>query len=354
MRRILCILLILTVITTTAIAQRSGRSARSSSSSSRRTSSSTRVVNVRGYTRKDGTYVRPHKRTAPNNTKLDNWSTKGNVNPYTGEPGTIDPYPENGSRNAASPISVNSSSEDYSLTNQDVINMVRRGLATEDIKSIVIEAQTAFDTSVPALLELKRAGVPDEVILEMTKRETTTVVAAEPLPVPMNTNATSVALKLASPEVRGFRLGMNISSILKRFEKDLHVIDRGLGLRTVNIYPSLYAINADEFKGINEISLEFTDERLSAFDVRYDSSVRWTNANEFYRAVCEGLGLQFIPNSTRNFRDVYEENHSDFVIRIEYNFGIMPELHIFSPSAKQLIEKRRTDEELRKRQAFRP
>jgi hypothetical protein len=48
-------------------------------------------VHVRGYTKKDGTYVAPHERTAPNNTTLDNYSTKGNVNPYTGKPGTKDP-----------------------------------------------------------------------------------------------------------------------------------------------------------------------------------------------------------------------------------------------------------------------
>lgn len=45
-------------------------------------------VRVDGYTRKDGTYVAPHNRTAPNQTKNDNWSTKGNVNPYTGKEGT--------------------------------------------------------------------------------------------------------------------------------------------------------------------------------------------------------------------------------------------------------------------------
>jgi hypothetical protein len=47
---------------------------------------------VRGYTRKDGTYVAPHRATNPNSTRSDNWSTKGNVNPYTGKEGTIDPY----------------------------------------------------------------------------------------------------------------------------------------------------------------------------------------------------------------------------------------------------------------------
>lgn len=47
---------------------------------------------VRGYVTKSGTYVAPHHATNPNDTKLDNWTTKGNVNPYTGKPGTVDPY----------------------------------------------------------------------------------------------------------------------------------------------------------------------------------------------------------------------------------------------------------------------
>lgn len=46
------------------------------------------AVHVNGYTRKDGTYVAPHMRSSPNGTTADNYSTKGNVNPYTGEPGT--------------------------------------------------------------------------------------------------------------------------------------------------------------------------------------------------------------------------------------------------------------------------
>jgi hypothetical protein len=47
-------------------------------------------VSVKGYFRKDGTYVAPHMRSAPNATASDNWSSKGNVNPYTGKPGTKD------------------------------------------------------------------------------------------------------------------------------------------------------------------------------------------------------------------------------------------------------------------------
>lgn len=45
-------------------------------------------VRVRGYYRKDGTYVRPHYRSRPDGIFSNNWSTKGNVNPYTGAVGT--------------------------------------------------------------------------------------------------------------------------------------------------------------------------------------------------------------------------------------------------------------------------
>jgi hypothetical protein len=45
-------------------------------------------VQVKGYKRKDGTYVAPHVRSSPNKTTADNYSTKGNVNPYTGKAGT--------------------------------------------------------------------------------------------------------------------------------------------------------------------------------------------------------------------------------------------------------------------------
>ena len=45
-------------------------------------------VYVQGYTRKDGTHVEGYYRSAPNSTTSDNFSTYGNINPYTGELGT--------------------------------------------------------------------------------------------------------------------------------------------------------------------------------------------------------------------------------------------------------------------------
>jgi hypothetical protein len=46
---------------------------------------------VRGHVRKDGTYVQPHRATNQNKTQRDNWSSKPNVNPYTGSTGTKKP-----------------------------------------------------------------------------------------------------------------------------------------------------------------------------------------------------------------------------------------------------------------------
>jgi hypothetical protein len=54
------------------------------------TSKSSTDVHVNGYYRKDGTYVKPYYRTAPDATKLNNFSHCGNTNPYTGKVGNTE------------------------------------------------------------------------------------------------------------------------------------------------------------------------------------------------------------------------------------------------------------------------
>ena len=60
-------------------------------------------VHVKGYYRKDGTYVRPHVRSNPDGNPYNNWSYPGNTNPYTGKTATGNPdtylknYYQNGS-----------------------------------------------------------------------------------------------------------------------------------------------------------------------------------------------------------------------------------------------------------------
>ena len=44
-----------------------------------------------GYTTNSGTTVQPYQATNPNSTQMDNYSTRGNVNPYNGAVGTRNP-----------------------------------------------------------------------------------------------------------------------------------------------------------------------------------------------------------------------------------------------------------------------
>jgi|ERR1051325_799793 hypothetical protein len=56
------------------------------------TTAASAQVYVHGYTTKNGTYVAPHYRSTPDGNPYNNWSTVGNVNPYTGQAGTKNPY----------------------------------------------------------------------------------------------------------------------------------------------------------------------------------------------------------------------------------------------------------------------
>lgn len=48
---------------------------------------------VNGYYRKSsGIYVNSYNRSHKNYTKYDNYSTRGNINPYTGKKGYSNPY----------------------------------------------------------------------------------------------------------------------------------------------------------------------------------------------------------------------------------------------------------------------
>lgn len=57
------------------------------------TTTSAKTIKVKGYYKPStGTYVMPSYRTAPNKTKIDNYSTKGNYNPYSGKSGKVRAY----------------------------------------------------------------------------------------------------------------------------------------------------------------------------------------------------------------------------------------------------------------------
>jgi len=57
------------------------------------TASAEAAVRVKGYFKPStGTYVMPSYRSSPNKSRFDNYSTKGNYNPYSGRTGTVNPF----------------------------------------------------------------------------------------------------------------------------------------------------------------------------------------------------------------------------------------------------------------------
>jgi len=56
-----------------------------------------------------------------------------------------------------------------SLTNNDVVGMVKAGIGADIIVAKIKTATCSFDTSAAALKEVKDAGVPDSVVLAMVQ-----------------------------------------------------------------------------------------------------------------------------------------------------------------------------------------
>lgn len=104
-------------------------------------------VKVKGYYRKDGTYVKSHYRSNPDSNPRNNWSYPGNTNPYTGETATGNPntYLKNYD---------NSSSSSYS-------SRVYRHSTTS---SSILPLQEFDFKLVDKLSEIKRSSIDDYLV----------------------------------------------------------------------------------------------------------------------------------------------------------------------------------------------
>src|SRR5881296_156153 len=66
------------------------------------------------------------------------------------------------------------------LTNNDIQEMTKAGLSADIIVAKIQTSACSFDTSPPALRELKSSGVPEAVILAMVKSPHQTAPKEEP------------------------------------------------------------------------------------------------------------------------------------------------------------------------------
>jgi hypothetical protein len=68
-------------------------------------------------------------------------------------------------------LAVAVSGQSETLTNSEIVEMVRAGLSQEVVLRKIGTANSKFDVSAAALIELKKAQVPDEVISAMIDRQ---------------------------------------------------------------------------------------------------------------------------------------------------------------------------------------
>jgi opacity protein-like surface antigen len=93
------------------------------------------ATHVSGYLRSDGTYVAPHYRSDADGIASNNWSAKGNVNPYTGQVGTKNA----GGSESSSGYSINPGGPEYSAQPTDsrqtyfTLNVGMFGIKTRDL-----------------------------------------------------------------------------------------------------------------------------------------------------------------------------------------------------------------------------
>jgi hypothetical protein len=86
--KIISTALIIIVLGSSMAHARGGNHPYGGSSYSPGTGSKSSSTYVQGHTTRNGSYVEGHRRSTPDSSFNNNWSTKGNTNPYTGMDGT--------------------------------------------------------------------------------------------------------------------------------------------------------------------------------------------------------------------------------------------------------------------------
>lgn len=147
----------------------------------------------------------------------------------------------------------------------------------------------------------------------------------------------------SAPEIRGLRLGMTLEQA-KSHLPGLQVKPSRFGLTTASLdYPYPVAARATGLEGVQSISLEFVDERLSKIGIMYSNSINWQTSRQFSERVAAALKL---PDAWENGSNMRCEG---FYISVIPNYISMSEVRPY-----EIIRQRRAEYEEKERQGFQP
>ena len=144
----------------------------------------------------------------------------------------------------------------------------------------------------------------------------------------------------ASPELRGFRLGMTKDEVKARVPQVVFgkTDDLGVSKTTINPYFDP-AIDKSSFSGVRSISLDFLDARLSSLWFGFDNSFKWKTVDQFVSGISEALRL---PNMWQAWRTRGKQiKCADFSMTVMM-LGEGASFRILDDSADDLIAERRS------------
>lgn len=159
-------------------------------------------------------------------------------------------------------------SQDEPITNQDVISLTKAGLDKSIIISKINSSKTKFDLSTDALIQLKQAGVADEVVAAMFKDGSADKTSDQP--------------KRIKDELGNLfpRLKNSVVTVWSEFGQGSGFIISGDGLIVTNFHvigPSRYvSVQFDELRKVEATILATNQER--------DVAILWANITAFTEA----------------------------------------------------------------------
>lgn len=150
-----------------------------------------------------------------------------------------------------------------------------------------------------------------------------------------------------SPTVRGFKIG-------QRYEESVKIIGSAEagkdvgddGVRRVHLTRS--DLRRDEFKGVMQARLTYTDDLLAEIEITYDYTTKWESDKEFADAIAESLSL---PKEGWK-RELYHTlTCKGFSVSAN---ATGRQLTIYKTGLDEEIEKRQREAERKKRERFKP
>lgn len=154
-----------------------------------------------------------------------------------------------------------------------------------------------------------------------------------------------------APELRGFRLGMTTFEARKNLA-DTAVYDSTMSSASnkgsIAAFISAYQLKPESAEGIDNIYLNFVDNRLAVIKVTFNGSAGWENSQGFFAGITQSLGLPKPDSGSLSGagtgNDKYKIECNGFIVTLAYSFGASPNVTIFNTAAQKVVDQRREKE----------